>query len=391
VRTLLVLAASLLVGASSVASPQLSKEPPRPKLDASADTNDAHAYYTFALGILSDAPDRAADALYWATRIDPTWADPYYTRRVALMVADPGRYRRYSSGDRRAIEEARAIDSLLYRALTINPFLSRRLDKTLLEMVLGGGRPGRVQLDMMVSANWPLAARAWIAYCDGLNDEALRLYGKAIDQDKKNANYRVERARVYFNKNLPDSALADLTVALDEMRKADAKKIVFIYESRAIVEHSLAVVYQRLDKTAEAKAAYGRALEEDLSYYPAHMQLAFMALEAKDTTTALAELDLATQLRGDDPGAQYLQAYALVMAGHVADAEPHIKKAMALDPVYAAPKFLYARLLELADFGDEAVAAYKAFLAAAARNDLRRAEAEAHLAALTKPPHEPLR
>jgi Flp pilus assembly protein TadD len=113
-----------------------------------------------------------------------------------------------------------------------------------------------------------------------------------------------------------------------------------------------------------------------------------MALEAKDTTTSLAELDLATQLRGDDPGAQYQQGFALTMAGRLADAQSHIKKAIELDPVYAAPKYMNAILYESAGFDDDAIAGFKDFLKAASRNDPRRPTAEAHLAKLAKAPPE---
>ena len=78
----------------------------------------------------------------------------------------------------------------------------------------------------------------------------------------------------------------------------------------------------------------------------------------------------------------------LVRAGRPSQGQLHLKRSIELNPVYAAPKFVYARLLESADFQEEAVAAYKAFLGVAARSDPHRSEAETRLAALTtsKPP-----
>jgi hypothetical protein len=61
---------------------QHDKEPRRPKLPAGADTNSARTYYDFALGQLRSSPDKAADALYWATRLEPMWADAFYARRA---------------------------------------------------------------------------------------------------------------------------------------------------------------------------------------------------------------------------------------------------------------------------------------------------------------------
>ena len=71
-------------------------------------------------------------------------------------------------------------------------------------------------------------------------------------------------------------------------------------DSKALLEHSVAVLHQRLGHTDMAKEALGRALQEDLAYYPAHVQLGYIALDHKDTTTALSELDLAIQLQGGD-------------------------------------------------------------------------------------------
>jgi tetratricopeptide (TPR) repeat protein len=381
--------------APSIMPAQGKKEPRRPKLAAGADTNDARAYYDFAMQQLTKEPGDAANALYWATRLDPMFAEAYYTRRIALMLEDPRRLQRYWNGDRRAVEEMRPIDSLMYQALTINPFLPRRLDKKLFDALIddaiahsNGSIPDtelRYEIDK-ITAQWPPASRAWLMYGDGYNQEALALYGQAINRDKKNVSLRIDRARVYFNINKPDSAVADLTVALDEVRKAEKKDLIFIYQSQAFIEHSLAVAYQALGKNDAAKEAFGRALQEDLSYYPAHLQLSFMALEAKDTTTSLAELDLATQLRSDDPGAQYLHGYSLLVAGKAEAAQSHIKRAIELDPVYAAPKYLSALMYESYGFDDDAIAGFKEYLKAAARSDPHRPTAEAHLAKLTKTP-----
>ena len=138
----------------------------------------------------------------------------------------------------------------------------------------------------------------------------------------------------------------------------------------------------RLGHVDAAREAFGRALQEDLSYYPAHLQLAFMALEGKDTTTALSEMDLAMQLRGDDPGARYLYGFTLANSGKTADAETQLRKALELDPVFAAPHFVLAQVLEHAKRPTDALGEYRAFLARSGKGDPRRAEAEARVTAL---------
>ena len=194
---------------------QAQKEPTRPKLQAQADTNEAHAYYDFALDQLRIDPDKAADALYWATRIDPTWADALYARRIALLLSDPRRLARYWSGDKGVVQsnDIKKIDSLFYYALTLNPFVPQRLDQVLFQGVVeeitrqysnAGYRAGDVRfaIDREIMS-WPAASRAWLAYGEGRYDEALTLYAQAVRENKKNGPLRVDRARVFYNKGRP--------------------------------------------------------------------------------------------------------------------------------------------------------------------------------------------
>jgi hypothetical protein len=107
---------------------------------------------------------KAADALYWATRLEPTWADAYYARRIAMHLGDPQRLRRYWLGDQGTIEsgDIRRIDSLYYRARTIDPFVSQRLERRLFEAVADeiakehAGDPAQVRVIVEQEMNsWP--------------------------------------------------------------------------------------------------------------------------------------------------------------------------------------------------------------------------------------------
>lgn len=397
---MLTLSRFLLIGAclcvTSTISAQGGKEPRRPTMAAGADTNDAHAYYAFAVDIMANDPDKAADALYWTTRLEPTWADGFYARRVALHLSDPSRLLRYWGGDRRTIQsnDVRRIDSLFYHALTLNPFVSQRLDRTLFEGVAneiasryerqgaGSSTAVRYAIDrQMLSA--PVADKAWMAYGDGRFDDALRLYAEAVQQDARNGPLRVDRARVFVQTGQPDSALAELTLAIADMRKRDKKELIYVYQSKALTEHSIGVVEEQLGHADAAREAYGRALQEDLSYYPAHLALSYLALEAKDTTTALSEMELVVQLESNDPATQYLYGYALAGAGRSAEAEAHLRKAIELDAVYSPPHLALAGVLERLKRPGDAAAEYTAFLARAARTDNRRGAASARLAALS--------
>src|SRR5947207_9509235 len=84
------LVASILVTLPPAAlQAQGGKVPKRPNLEEGADTNFAPAYYEFGMRKIERDPQKAADAFYWATRLDPAWAQPVYARRIALLMADP--------------------------------------------------------------------------------------------------------------------------------------------------------------------------------------------------------------------------------------------------------------------------------------------------------------
>jgi hypothetical protein len=95
------------------------KEPKRPALFAGADTNDAQVYHDYGLGLMRTKPAEAADAFYWAARINPNNGDHFYARRVALLLTDKRRLQRYWGGDRSTLRtaEVKRIDSLYFHAL----------------------------------------------------------------------------------------------------------------------------------------------------------------------------------------------------------------------------------------------------------------------------------
>lgn len=366
------------------------QEPKRPQLFFGADTNDAGVYYNYGLEKLDRDPKIAANAFYWASRLNPTYADAFYARRVALLLTDPRRLTRYWNEDKGTLRspEIRRIDSLYYFALTLNPFLYEKLDRLLFAAIIddfvhrqsiGVGAPTPADVRYEVD-NWLMRAgpgmRAWRAYGEGRLDDALRLYGEAIKTARYKYGYRSMRGRIFFQLNQPDSALSELSKAVEEVRKRDIKDLVYVYESKALFEHAVGMSHERLNDLPAAREAYGRALQEDLGYSPAHVRLAYMALESKDTTTAVSEFDLAVQLREDDSGLRYQYGYVLAEAKKDAEAEVQLKKALELNPDYALPHHILGRVLERQGKTAEAVQSYRAFLALVSKHDPRRAEAE---------------
>jgi tetratricopeptide (TPR) repeat protein len=383
------------LGASDVAQAQKGKdEPKRPHLSADADTNNSRSYYDLGLEKLDRDPELAADAFYWAARLDPTSADAFYGRRCALLLADKWRFQKYIEEDRRTLRssEVKRIDSLYLYSLTINPFLYRKLDVHLFGDYIQNwseeyarrnnvsASEVRFAVEREIQQDASVSMRAWRAYGDGRFPEALRLYAEAIKHARYKAGLRADRGRLFFQLGQADSALAELTLALDEMRKTDKKDLVYVYESKALLEHSIGLIHQRLGTDAAAKEAFGRALQEDLSYFPAHVQLAYIGINARDTSMALSEMDLAVQIRPDDAMLRYTYGYALGTSGRYADAEVQLRKAIEADPYYAASYFVLGQVLDALGKLDDASAQYKTFLARASLQDLRRKEAEERVA-----------
>ena len=363
------------------------KEPKRPELWARADTNDASVYYNFGIEQIQKNPKIAADALYWATRLNPLHAEAYYARRVALLLINRRRAAQYYQGERSVLraKDIQKIDSLYLVALTLNPFLYEKFDRLIYQAAVDDFvqsqtdyDPGalRYAIDRMMYAGGP-SSRAWAAYTEGRFDDALRYYADAIKESRAKYKYlyRSRRGRLFFQINEPDSALVELTQAVEDLRKADEKDFVYLYVSKALFEQTVGMALERLDKTDAAREAYGRALQEDLAYSPAHVRLAYLALSAKDTATALSEFDLAVQLRPDDVGLLYQYGFMLMLTNRLDDAATVLNKAIHGNPVYALPRFALARVYEEQGKHADAVREYQSFIALASRQDGRLAEA----------------
>ncbi|HVH69414.1 MAG TPA: tetratricopeptide repeat protein [Gemmatimonadales bacterium] len=382
---------------------QKGKVPKRPDLGAAADTNYAPAYYTYGVSMLERDPQRAAAAFYWAARIDPTWAQPLYARRVALFLADPRLLMGYLNGNRRYVEskEARSIDSLELRALTLDPFLTRNLDKQLIVAYLRALfqeelRQNGEEMDAAHAVRFDYfmekylrndareRVRARMAMAEDRIPEALDLYRKALPQEPDDrAGIHIERARGFYAIGNQDSTRAELSQALDELRKKDQKAFVYVYQSKALLEHCIGLTYETKAQFEPAREAYGRALQEDLSYYPAHVRLGSVALAAGDTAGALSELDLAVQLKGDDPWVRATYGITLAQTNRSAAAVEQLRKAIELEPFYPGPYYILGRVEEVAGKSADAAEGYRGYLAHASSQDARVADAKQRLAAVS--------
>jgi tetratricopeptide (TPR) repeat protein len=373
--------------------------PRRPRLAADADSNDARAYMQLAEQRLADRPREAADAFYWASQINPTLADALYGRYTALLMADPRLLVPYWQGERRLMRNPQviALDSLYYRALTMDPLLYRKFESFLFRSYLdawtrdaldnSGGHSftdadkARIIQDMMLDAGHYVRARE--AYAAGRFAEALRLYGDAISQARRKSYVLTDRARLHAHMGSIPAALADMTRALEEKRGEDdnQRELVHLYESKALLEHGIGMLHERNNDRAAAREAYGRALTEDLSFYPAHVRMAALALAAGDAEAAVAEYGLAAQTTSE-PSVLYVYGAVLAQTGKLDEAAAQFERVIAAAPYYPDPHFGLAMVRDAQGNTAAATEAYRGFLARASRGHARRAHAEQRVQAL---------
>ena len=178
-----------------------------------------------------------------------------------------------------------------------------------------------------------------------------------------------KRARIFFQLHELDSASTEMTAAISILQAQDSGSLQPIYLSKAIFDESLGIIYEHDRRFDLAREAYGRALQEDLSFYAAHNRLAALELEQGDTTNALTDIDLAVQLEPRDPALRYRYAEVLVSARRDAEAAQQLKKAIVLDPYYGSPHLMLAMMSDVESYTDEAIAEYTAYVALAARSE----------------------
>lgn len=389
-----------LAAAAPLAAQREERLPPRPRLAAAADTNDAQAYFQRGMVLLDeDNANAAGDAFFWAHRLNPGWADALYAQWVARLTSNPRRLVQYMNGTPSVVysSEIARIDSLKARALALDPFYHPRLDRHLFtKYVMGavgrdverytmGGQANRSELEHYVRVYLQSASpslKGWMAFSDGNFAEAVPQYQRAIDGARFDAGLRMEKAQVLYLMGSFDGALEEMTRAATELRARDERDLVYLYQSKSLVEQSIGMIHEAAGRPDAAREAYARALQEDLSYFPAHLRTAALALAAGDTASAAASMDLAVQVQPAEPALRLAYAQVLLQSRRPMEAVQQLQQAVALNADYAEPYQWMARVYDAAGLADEALLNYDAFLARAARGHAMRASAQTRAEAL---------
>ena len=383
------LLALLVVPASAQ---QKVKEPKRPGING--DKNDARAYYQWGVSQMETYPEDAADAFYWAMRLEPGWADAYYARWVALYLADPDLLVLHWEGDSKTMKsaEVQRNDSLMLRALQLDPFLYEKFQRNMwrhvIEQRVKRRYPNLDQAELEdavrdYTSTGDAETKAVVAYATGNLPYALQEWAADLPSEKDKSWVHVERGRIFYLLGAYDSAAAEYNTAMKDLRALDKKYLVAVYDSKALHEQSLGMIYEKLNQTDAARESYGRALEEDLSYAPAHIAMSNLDLVKGDTAAALSEMDIASQVAPNDGFLAFQYGRILLFAAHDAESLEQFKRSAKLEPYYAEPHIFMAAIYDNAGYTTEAMAEYTAFVNMAKSQDARVAKAKARLAKMS--------
>jgi tetratricopeptide (TPR) repeat protein len=359
----IVLACALLVAGveSSAAQVALRGEPPRRlRLDATADTNDWQHYFDYGAAVIQAFPNRADTAFYWAARLDPSRAEPLFARWVTFWLTDVMRFMDYMENNTRVRESpaVRRLDTLYLHALERNPFVPQTL------LVLPYDKlPGEWREDPRTLG--------WLAYSRLDYVTAADYFGRLVSENPdKYAWVRYDRALALVPQGLYDSARVEIVALLTTLRRGErGPHLSPVYQSKELMEYGVGLLELVQGNLEAARAAFGRALVENLAFFPAHAMLGDLALARHDTAAAAQEYAQAAELAPAEPWILYRDGVALTGVRRYRDAVAPLERAIALEPLYAQPYLALGYALEAAGDRAGAVRAFQQYLQRAPRRE----------------------
>jgi len=256
-------------------------------------------------------------------------------------------------------QEMVTLDSLISAVFHMQPFLFGRYDRLLLDAYINDALKREVGLfnasDPEVQYAVQLDLReqgpefsGWLAYTEQRFSDAIDYFNRALDRTNR------DRAAIQWNLALAfyqigdlDGAVSALRQAVIERKKESENRLTHIYESSANYEFMTGWVLERKSDSAGAREAYARALLSDLSFHPAHVRLARIALMAGDTATALDSFATAIDIRPDDAWLRYVHGTLLSQASRLDEALRELKQATQLEPLFASPWYELGRAADL--------------------------------------------
>ena len=341
---------------------------------AREDTNDADRQYFLALRHWKENHWRQTDSLLKLTiQLEPHYAEAFlalwllpYARRPSL--GQEALRNRVPDSWKGAVDSA---NQFYKRAFRTSPMVTFNA----LELVYGVEEPQRINY---TPSQW-LEYERWGAWWfdlglgryrsayDRLNRLALREFDGDKHPDRVPGVILMYRAIAAAHILYVDSAIVDFRELLNRSIKKTQGNDATVQVPLADNDYRfmLATLHHVAGHTDSAVALYQESVEHDLGLSMAHTNLANIYDKAGRAEDAMIERRRAAEIDSDDPTALFDLGMSLFKWGMLNQADEPLQHAIAVNPRYAPPYYLLARVDE--DLGRPAAARehYAKFLATA--------------------------
>lgn len=337
----------------------------RPQLPRDADPNDWESYFTLGQRIFLNSPRQAEAAFLWASRLDPTRAEPLLARWAAFYAGDDGLWIDYLNDDPGTLrrDDVAANEELLRMAYVRNPFVHRGMEAALLSRL--GAR-----------LRWSRATEAFLDYGRGEFGDAARDFGRLVERNPADdLRLRHYRALSFIGAGQLDSAAVEIEALLAALRLREARVVGTGYQSKALWEQALGLLYEIRGDTAASRRAYERSLEEDVTWYPARMGLYRLEVRDGNVAAGVEQLRQALEVAPDDGVLRLEHCNALLDAGRPTEALEHCRASLELHPDWADAYLRLGRAHDMVGQANSAAEMYRAYLQRAPRRQARVIEA----------------
>lgn len=351
---------AILTLAALVTQAPASSPPSRPQLSGRADINDWQAYFDNGAEILQRYPNRADSMFHWAHRLDPSRAEPLYARWVTFWLKDIGRFEQYLDDDSQVLDspEVIAADSLYLRAMQRNPLVPRPLEAWLFNALPGSWDDNP-------------ATRGWLAYSKRQYSLAASYFGQLTHAgNERYIWFHLDRALTFMPDQQFDSATTEMNTLLARLRgRVDTQRTQPIYQSQEYVTYTIGLLQLVRGLPDSARRSFESAVEENLAFFPAHMELGELALGRFNRAAAERSFRQAAELAPNEAWVQERFGAILVRMGKSTDALAPLERAIQLEPYYAESYWLLAKAWEGSGDKVAAMKAYQQYLERAPRRD----------------------
>jgi tetratricopeptide (TPR) repeat protein len=219
------------------------------------------------------------------------------------------------------------------------------------------------------------ARAGWISYTMGHFASADSAFAIALRKHPEDVLLRLYRAKALFSLGRYDSTVAEIVAARDTIQHETEVRLSPVIPSIEMFEYAIGIARVQQDDFPSARAAFERALTQNLGFYWAHARLAGVAMALRDTASALSELDAALGLEGGDPVLRLYDGVVLHAVGRDDEAAAQLRRAIELDSFYAKPYYWLAVVYRAQGKATDAIREYSLFLTHATHQDPDRASA----------------